>query len=202
MAKGENMLQIYNAIKHIKRGLIAGLLASAILLAGPALADSGFYLGGSLGKTTLEADFVDPFDDSSFRFDDDDSSWKAYGGFTFDLPVIKLGVEGGYRDLGGPSATYQAGVYGVDVTAWDAFGVAGFDIGPVALFGKLGFISWDADLTIAGFDAGSDDGTDTAYGLGAAINIGSFQIRAEYEVFDVSDVEDLYMMSAGFVYTF
>ena len=39
-------------------------------------------------------------------------------------------------------------------------------------------------------------------GLGAAINVGSFQIRAEYEVFDVSDVEDLYMMSAGFVYTF
>lgn len=196
------MLQIYNSIKSLKRSLVAGLLASALLLAGPAMADSGFYLGGSLGKTTLEADFVDPFGGESFRFEEDDSSWKAYGGFTFDLPVIKLGVEGGYRDLGGPSGEIAGDTYGLDVTAFDAFGVAGFDLGPVSLFGKYGFISWDADLTISGFDAGSDDGTDTAYGLGAAINIGSFQIRAEYEVFDISDVEDLYMMSAGFVYTF
>jgi hypothetical protein len=193
---------MYNASKDLKRGLVAGLLASALLFAGPAMADSGFYLGGSLGQTTLEADFVDPFDDGSFRFDEDDSSWKVYGGFTFDLPVIKLGVEGGYRDLGGPSATFEGATYGLDVTAWDAFGVAGFDLGPLSLFGKFGFISWDADLTVSGFDFGSDDGTDTAYGVGAGINIGSFQIRAEYEVFDVSDVEDLYMMSAGFVYTF
>ena len=196
------MLQIYNATKGAKRSLVAGLLASVLLLAGPAMADSGFYLGGSLGQTTLAADFEDPIEGGSFAFDEDDSSWKAYGGFTFDLPVVRLGVEGGYRDLGGPSVTYQAQAYGVDVTAWDAFGVAGFDLGPVTLFGKLGFISWDADLTIAGFDVGSDDGTDTAYGLGAAINLGSFQIRAEYEMFDVSDVEDLYMLSAGFVYTF
>lgn len=196
------MLHIYNAIQGLKRGLVAGLLASALLIAGPAMADSGFYLGGSLGQTTLETEIMDPIGGGSFTFDEDDSSWKAYGGFTFDLPVIKLGVEGGYRDLGGPSATYAAGAYGVDVTAWDAFGVAGFDLGPLSLFGKLGFISWDADFTEDGFDAGSDDGTDTAYGVGAAINLGSFQLRAEYEMFDVSDVEDLYMLSAGFVYTF
>ena len=63
-------------------------------------------------------------------------------------------------------------------------------------------ISWDAELSFAGFDVGSEDGTDTAYGVGAAFNLGSFQIRAEYEVFDISDVEDLTMLSAGFVFTF
>jgi hypothetical protein len=63
-------------------------------------------------------------------------------------------------------------------------------------------IAWDADVTIAGLDAGSEDDQDMGYGLGASFNLGSFQLRAEYEAFDVSDINDLYMLSAGFVYTF
>ena len=196
------MLQIYNSLKSLHRGLAAAILGSALLLSGPAMADSGFYVGGSVGNSTLEVDFEDPIGGDPLTFDEDDFSWKLYGGYMFDLPVINLGVEAGYRDLGGPSATLAAETYGIDVTAWDAFGVAGFDLGPLMVFGKLGFVSWDADLTVAGFDAGSDDGTDTAYGVGAAFSLGSLQIRAEYEMFDVSDVEDLYMLSAGFVYTF
>lgn len=192
------MLQKYNVFK----GLAASAAASVLLLSGPAMADSGFYVGGSVGNTTLQVDFQDPIGGGPLTFDENDFSWKIFGGYTFDLPVINLGVEAGYRDLGGPSATLAADAYGIDVTSWDAFGVAGFDLGPVNVFGKLGFVSWDADLTVAGFDAGSDDGTDTAYGVGASINLGSFALRAEYEMFDVSDVEDLYMLSAGFVYTF
>ena len=200
-AKVKKMLQNYNALKSLHRGLAASIVASALLLSGPAMADSGFYLGGSVGNTTLEANLQDPIGGGDFTFDENDFSWKLYGGFTFDLPVVNLGVEGGYRDLGGPSATFASETYGIDVTAFDVFGVAGFDLGPINLFGKLGFISWDADLTAAGL-TGSDDGTDTAYGVGASFNLGSFALRAEYEMFDVSDVEDLYMLSAGFVYTF
>jgi hypothetical protein len=196
------MLQKYNDSKGLRRGLAAGALAAALLLSVPAMADSGFYMGGSVGNTTLEANFQDPIGGGDFLFDENDFSWKAFGGFNFDLPGINLGVEGGYRSLGGPSAMFATGAYGIDITAWDAFGVAGFDIGPVAVFGKLGIISWDADVTIAGVDAGSEDDQDTAYGIGASFNLGSLQLRAEYEMFGVSDIEDLYMLSAGFVYTF
>jgi hypothetical protein len=196
------MLQIYNVMKSLHRGLIAAVLASTLLVAGPVMADSGFYLGGSVGNSTLQANFEDPIGGGTFTFDENDFSWKAYGGFNFDLPVVNLGVEGGYRDLGGPSATLAAESFGIDITAWYVFGVAGFDLGPVTVFGKLGIISWDADLTVSGFDAGSEDDQDTAYGVGASFNLGSFQLRAEYEMFDVGDVEDLYMLSAGFVYTF
>lgn len=192
------MLQKYNVLK----GVAASLAASVLLLSGPAMADSGFYVGGSVGNAGIQVDFVDPIGGGNLTFDEKDFSWKAFGGYTFDLPVINLGIEAGYRDLGAPSATLLAETFGIDVTSWDAFGVAGFDLGPVNVFGKLGFVSWDANLTVAGFDAGSDDGTDTAYGVGAALNLGSFQLRAEYEVFDVSDVEDLYMLSAGFAYSF
>lgn len=195
------MLQMYNVLKNFRRGLAASAVAAVLLVSGPAMADSGFYLGGSVGNTALEVNFDDgqggflPFDESDF-------SWKLYGGYNFDLPVINLGVEGGYRSLGGPSATFISDTVGIDLTAWDVFGVAGFELGPVTLFGKLGMVAWDAELTLNGIDQGSEDDQDTAYGLGASFNLGSFQLRAEYEMFDVSDVEDLYMLSAGFVYTF
>lgn len=188
-------------MKSLRRALAAAALAAVLLVSGPAMADSGFYLGGSVGNTALEVNF----DDSQggfIPFDESDFSWKLYGGYNFDLPVINLGVEGGYRSLGGPSATIISDTVGIDLTAWDVFGVAGFELGPVTIFGKLGIASWEAELTLNGIDQGSEDDQDTAYGLGASFNLGSFQLRAEYEMFDVSDVEDLYMLSAGFVYTF
>ena len=195
------MLQIYNVLKTFRRGVAAAALSAALLVSGPAMADSGFYLGGSVGNTALEVNFDDELG-GVVPFDESDFSWKLYGGYNFDLPVLNLGVEGGYRSLGGPSATIAAETYGIDITAWDVFGVAGFELGPVTVFGKLGMVAWDAEVSIAGIDQGSEDDQDAAYGVGASFNLGSFQLRAEYEMFDVSDVEDLYMLSAGFVYTF
>jgi hypothetical protein len=200
--KVNKMLHSDKSIKNLHRSLAALFAASLLALSGTAMADSGFYVGGSVGNATLEASFQDPIGGGDVLFDENDFSWKAYGGYNFDLPSINLGVEGGYRDLGGPSVTALADTYGFDITAWDAFGVASFDLGPVTVFGKLGIVSWDAEVTISGVDAGSEDDQDTAYGVGASFNLGSFQLRAEYEMFDVSDVEDLYMLSAGFVYTF
>lgn len=195
-------MQIYNALRNQYRGLAASVLAAALLLSGPAVADSGPYIGGSIGNTTLEATVQDPIGGGDFVFDESDFSWKIYGGFNFDLPTINLGVEGGYRSLGGPSAVVATETFGIDLTAWDVYGVAGFDLGPVSVFGKLGIVAWDADVSFAGIDAGSESDQDTAYGVGASFGLGSFRLRAEYEVFDVSDTDDVYMLSAGFVYTF
>ena len=83
-----------------------------------------------------------------------------------------------------------------------AFGVAGIGLGPVNIFVKAGAISWDAQATIDGIDEGGDDGSDPAYGVGLSFAIGSVEIRAEYEAFDISDVDDLYMLSAGLVWRF
>jgi len=190
-----------HTLKTAHRSLLAVFLASGLLMSGSALADSGPYFGGSIGNSTLEANISDP-DIGDFTFDENDFSWKLFGGYTFELGLIDLGVEAGYVDLGGPSVTILTEEFGLDVTAWDAFAVAGFDLGPIGVFAKLGMISWDADVSFAGVDLGSEDGSDTAYGIGAAFSLGSFQIRAEYEVFDISDVEDLTMLSAGFVFTF
>jgi hypothetical protein len=74
---------------------------------GTAIQDTGFYLGGSVGDTTLEAEFDDPIGDNTFTFDESDFSWNAFGGINYDLPVIQLGIEAGSDD--GTDTAYGVG---------------------------------------------------------------------------------------------
>jgi outer membrane immunogenic protein len=170
-----------------------------------ALAESGPYIGGSVGSVTIAVDIPDDLGET-FEFDENDFAWKAFGGYNFDLGVVDLAIEGGYVDLGGPSADLLGSEVELDVTGWDAFGLLGVDIGPVGLFAKAGMVSWDVEATIDSIDAGSDDGTDPAYGVGARFNLGNLEIRGEYEYFDIdsegADGEDVYMLSAGLVFNF
>ena len=101
------MLQSYNSENRVNRGLAALVAASLLALSGTAMADSGFYAGGSVGNTTLEVNFEDPIEGGNFTFDESDFSWKVFGGFNFDLPVINLGVEGGYSWDSGEGALPQ-----------------------------------------------------------------------------------------------
>jgi outer membrane immunogenic protein len=175
------------------------LVAALLLVSAESRADSGFYVGGSVGSAGVEIDAGDPGDPVSF--DEDDFAWKVFGGYNFDLPFLDLGVEGGYVDLGGPSADIGGTSFAVDADGLDLFGVAGVDLGPIGVFAKAGFIAWDATASVNGV-GGSDDGTDPAYGIGAKFGFSSFAIRAEYEFFDIEDTQDVAMISAGLVWTF
>ena len=50
--------------------------------------------------------------------------------------------------------------------------------------------------------ANVDAGKDAAYGIGARFKLSPLEIRGEYEIFDISDVEDLTMRSPGVVWRF
>ncbi len=79
-----------------------------------------------------------------------------------------------------------------------AFAVGFLPTGPVDLFAKVGLIAWDSKIEGGVFD---DDGSDLAYGVGAQFRVLGLSIRAEYEKFEISDV-DLDMISVGLTYTF
>ena len=177
-----------------------GLLLAAALLAatGSAQADSGFYIGGSVGSAMLES----KDSEADFDFDGDDFAAKVFLGYNIDAFVIDLAVEGGYVDFGNPSDTVLASEVEFDVTGWDLFALAGVELGPVGVFAKAGMISWDADASIAGTRLGSDSGPDPAYGVGARFSLWSAEIRAEYEYFDVDSTDDLSMVSVGAAWTF
>jgi len=176
------------------------LAASAMMLFSPeSKADSGWFLGGSIGQAGVEIE--DTSGIQPLTFDEDDFAWKAFGGYNFDLTVINLAIEAGYVNLGSPSGDLLGIPVKVDVDGFDVFGVFGFNLGPVGIFAKAGVISWDAEISVDGL-GDSDDGSDPAYGVGAKIAIGSIDLRAEYELFDIEDAEDVSMLSVGLVWTF
>lgn len=181
--------------------LLGTLLAVIALAASPAaVADSGPFIGASIGTAQVSADVPGPgFTD--IGFDEDDTAYKVFGGFAFDLPLVDFGVELGYFNLGSPSFDSNVGDVSLDVSGYAAFGLAGVNLGPVGMFLKAGYASWDADIQVADLK-GSEDGSDPAYGLGLRFTLGSAEIRGEYEIFDIDDADDVYMASLGVVWRF
>jgi hypothetical protein len=167
-----------------------------------ASAQSGLYIGASAGSATIEDEIPDEDLGEVFSFDEDDFAWKVFGGYRADLTALALGVELGYVDLGAPSGDFLGSSIGLDLTGWDLFGLIGVELGPIGLFAKAGVISWNVDATIDGIRAGEDDGTDPAYGIGARFNLGSVELRGEYEMFDLDTVDDVYMLSLGVAFGF
>ena len=73
---------------------------------------------------------------------------------------------------------------------------------PVDLLARVGAIDWDASISSPGLGSFSDDGTDLTYGVGAQFRVWSLSLRAEYERFDISDADDVDMISLGVTWTF
>ncbi len=183
-------------------------LASGVLLAfgtGSAVAAApGFYLGGSVGSSFVQdEDQIDLGDRiESFHIDDNDFAWKGYAGIDI-LPW--LGVEGGYVDFGNVDESRSTVRVKSSLDGWDAFAVGTIPIAFVDLFAKVGIISYNLDVNLdtdRGQDHVSSSNEDIAYGVGAAFNFGKLAVRAEAERFDVSDVDDLYLLSAGITWRF
>ena len=186
---------------RISRSSLAASLLTLTAAPFAAHADSGFYIGGSAGGATLEAELGDigipglPSD-----IDEDDTAFKVYAGYTFDLPLLNLGIEAGYVDFGEPDIDVGGEELVIDTTGINLWGIAAFEAGPVDIFGKLGYISWDLDGEFQNLKF-SDDGSDIGYGLGLAFNVGPVQVRGEYELYDADD-GDIAMASVGIVYQF
>ncbi|MDH4166173.1 MAG: porin family protein [Gammaproteobacteria bacterium] len=176
------------------RKLFIALIASALALGGQAYAQEGFSVGASVGYANIE------FDDSSLTFDGSDTGYKIFGTWMFSE---NWGIEGGWVDMGTPDDTVLGIPVKIDVSGIDVFFVGSM---PVAdnfdLFGKAGMVSWDADFTIGdsevGVESGSDDGEDLALGFGGRWKLGEqFGIRGEYEWFDISDADSVWVVSVG-----
>lgn len=166
---------------------IALLGSSASALA----ADNGIYFGGSIGQAQVKVDDIAGI--STADFDADDTGFKIIAGIR---PLDWFGVEANYVNFGEPEDTVLGQRLKADGDGISAFAVGFLAVGPVDLFAKGGLISWDSDIS------GGDGGTDLAYGIGAQFRVWSISIRAEYEVFDAEDIDDLNMLSIGATFTF
>jgi len=176
----------------LKTTKLSFVFLTGALLAAPATsfagADSGFYIGGGVGDASVDVG----------DFDESDSAYKVFGGYNFGIvPLIDLGIEASYVDFGNPSR----GNADIEITALNVFGLAGLSFGPFGVFAKAGMVDWDVDFS-DGTTTGSDSGSDPAYGIGARFALGSFAVRAEYELYDVDSDVDVEMLSVSAVFTF
>ncbi|SFL91522.1 outer membrane beta-barrel protein [Marinobacter zhejiangensis] len=174
------------------------LLMSGAVFAG---SDSGLYVGASVGSSQLDYSDNDP-DLGEVDFDDDDAGYKIFAGYNLGfVPLVDVAVEGAYVDFGEFGGKINnVGGNDLEVTGWTLAGLAGVNLGPVGLFAKVGAIDWDGDID-GSVGSGSDDGTDPLYGIGAKFQLMSFQVRAEYELFDLDEV-DIDYFSVGAAFTF
>lgn len=184
-----------------KRVFSISLLMFTVFSATSAHADSGWYLGGSVGQASIELD-VPGAGDSAFGFDERERAWKMYGGYVVDLPLVDVGVEGGYVEFGSPSEQFPAFRAEADVSGFNLWGVAGVDVGPVGVFGKLGAIAWELDGQNVSFVDRSfnESGTDIGFGVGAKFMLFSLEVRAEYERYQIDDGVDMISVGVNWVF--
>lgn len=180
-------------MKKTIQGSLAMIAASLILSQSAyAGAASGIYFGGGLGDTNI----VGPQDLGALEFDS--TGYKLVLGYNFGvIPLIDLGVEGAYVNLGEESSKSA----NFEQTSWNGFGLAGLSFGPIGLFAKLGMAAWDAKTRVGGVNF-NESGTDPVYGIGARLTLGSFTARIEYEDYDQNDFDDVSMVSASLLYSF
>jgi OOP family OmpA-OmpF porin len=158
--------------------VLAGMFASASSLAAE---QPGFYAGAGVGKASIEVDDV--------GFDADDTAFKVFGGYNFN---DYFALEAAYFDGGKPDQRFGIGSVEVALSGLNVSALGRLPVNEVfSVFAKLGFASYDGEVTgrIGNRVVSREDTTDedVTYGIGAAFNIGaSFQVRGEYEAFDIS----------------
>lgn len=138
-----------------------------------AQAQPEFYLGAGYGLYDINED----------DFDDDDSVWKVYTGFSFNQA---LGIELSWVDF---NEVREAG-NSLDADGWGAAAVLSLPLSEnFALYGKAGQFFWDSEARALGIPI-DDDGDDPFFGAGAKFRLNdALDLRLEWERYDVADID-------------
>jgi OmpA-OmpF porin, OOP family len=183
----------------MNRAILAALVIVLGGFVGVAQADNehGLYLGAGVGQFNVNIDNIDDAGQAIGELDDDDTSFKAFGGWRFG-PFFAL--ELAYIDFGNPGGDFQVG----SLTGSSEVGVDGFapyvvgtiPLGIFELFGKVGYYFYDVDLEVNSDTSGlpdldsSSSEEDLLYGGGVGVTLFEhLNVRLEYELID-SDVLD------------
>jgi hypothetical protein len=169
-------------------------LATAFALPAAHAADSGFYLGGGLGTARQEGSFLNG------NFDKEDTAKRVFAGYRFGwLPILDIAAEAGYRDFGKPNTDFSGSRAEVRMTGFDAAALVILPILPIDLYGKAGVLRYDLDRS-AGATTLNATGNAAFYGVGAGFRVWRVNIRAEYERFNVPELQrsDMFSVNAYF----
>jgi OOP family OmpA-OmpF porin len=155
---------------------------------------SGFYLGGGLGRFNAQIDDVDQIDNTVDNWKEDDTAYKVFAGYRLNR---FLGFELDYVNLGNPSGEVVPGnSLESKVDGFAPYAVGTFPLGPYfELYGRAGYYFYNANRrftdTLDNHVSFKEDSSSFVYGGGLGLNLGEkFNLRAEYERYDIENLSD------------
>ena len=121
----------------------AAIVATTVLVLAPltATADSGFYIGSSVGNAKLDDTF------NGFDLDTSSNAFRVVAGWQFNN---YFSLEGGYNQFGAFEQRFDNGGVPIDVSLQaDGFTLGATGLFPLgkdfSLFGRAGAFFWDGD---------------------------------------------------------
>lgn len=180
-----------------RQGLLA-LISTFLITPALASAESGFYMGASVGTADLNEDF------DGLTIDTDATAFRVTAGWRFN---DHFAIEGGYHDFGDFEQTIDidGSPSSVSLSA-DGFtlGIAGAL--PLsekfALTGRLGMFFWDGAAEINNVSQASPEDSNLYYGAGASYAVTErFSLNGDWSRYDLEDAQSD-VLSIGFQYRF
>ncbi len=184
-------------MKYAKTASIA-LLATLALAPLTAFADSGFFIGGSVGSATLTEDF------DGLGVDADSDSFRLTAGWQFN---DYFALEGGYHSFGKFEESLDVGGNPVDIRLKaDGFTLGATGSLPLgssfSLFGRAGAFFWDGDAEINNVSQARPEDTNIYLGGGATVAVTErLRLVGDWTRYQLEDTESD-VISLGFTYRF
>lgn len=179
-------------------------IVALLALAGPAIAQEGLYLGGSVGV----AQYKDTCKRANVPCDDQDDAWRLFAGYQFSR---HWSAELGYADLGEVAGAGALGSFSLEAKGWDLSALGSIPLaGGLSAFGRLGVYRLRTTLDQAGpgFGTVHEAITDTGftYGAGLGYTLWRIGLRAEWQRYQnvgssIND-EDVDVFSFGALFRF
>jgi OOP family OmpA-OmpF porin len=184
-------------MKHLNKAAIA---ATTILALTPltAIAESGFYIGGSVGSSSLTDDF------GGFDVDANSTSFRLNAGWQFN---DFFSLEGGYHNFGDFEQSFNVGGNPFDIRLKaDGFTLGATGSIPLgerfALFGRAGAFFWDGDAEINSVSQATPEDTNPYLGAGAKFAITDhLSLAGDWTRYELDDTESD-VISLGLTYRF
>lgn len=183
---------------NYRKAAIIAMAASVVAIPVTASADSGFFVGGSVGSATLD-DSID-----TFALDADSTSFRLNAGWQFS---DFLAIEAGYHDFGKFDEEFDLGGVLTDVD----LRADGYTLGlttsipmgsNLSLFGRLGAFAWEGDARVDGLRIEGFDDENLYYGAGADFKVTErLSLLGDWTRYELDDTESD-VISIGFRYRF
>jgi opacity protein-like surface antigen len=179
----------------MNRSITAAVALAVALAASSVHADEeqGLYIGGGVGQVNVDIDDFDDLATTVDKYSSDDTAYKLFAGWRFNKNIA---LQLDYSNYGSPTDEILPGVEATtEIDGFQPNIVGTLPLGPVELFAKAGYLFYNVDFRIRGPGGTTSidgDGQEFVYGAGLGFTVlGKLNVRAEYEVLEVDDVDDV-----------